>query len=63
MGYAQACGMCTPADPKPTPASDAPSIIAPRASTSSPFSTARLRYIPPYSSALLDHMSAIGFAP
>src|SRR4028119_1413345 len=26
-GWAQACGMGTPAEPKPTPASDAPSII------------------------------------
>src|SRR3954466_9049443 len=29
MGYAQACGMWTPADPNPTPAMLAPSIIAP----------------------------------
>src|SRR3712207_4109942 len=55
--------MWTPAEPKPIPASEAPSIIAPRASTSSPFSTARRRYIPPYSSALADQMSATGLAP
>ena len=63
IGYAHACGMCTPAEPKPTPAIDAASIMNPRASTSEPDATARRRYRPPYSSALQDHTSATGFAP
>ncbi len=63
IGYAQACGMCTPADPNPTPAIDAASIIAPRASTSSGSATARRRNRPPYSSAFADHTSATGLEP
>ena len=63
MGYAHACGMCTPAEPKPTPAIVAASIIAPRASVSSGSDTARRRKRPPYSSALADHTSATGLAP
>src|SRR5215212_7494765 len=55
--------MCTPAEPKPTPAMLAPSIIAPRASRSSASCTARRRNRPPYSSALADHTSATGFEP
>jgi hypothetical protein len=55
--------MCTPAEPNPTPAMVAASIIAPRASRSSPSATARRKYLPPYSSALADHTSAIGFEP
>ena len=55
--------MCTPAEPKPTPAIDAASIIAPRASMSDASATARRRNRPPYSSAFCDHTSATGFAP
>src|SRR4051812_37967685 len=55
--------MWTPADPKPTPAIDAASIIAPRASTSDPDATARRRKPPPYSSAFEDHTSATGLEP
>ena len=55
--------MCTPAEPKPTPAIVAASIIAPRASVSSGSDTARRRKRPPYSSALADHTSATGLAP
>jgi hypothetical protein len=53
--------MCTPAEPKPTPAIVAASIIRPRASTSP--ATAERRSRPPYSSAFADHTSATGFAP
>jgi hypothetical protein len=53
--------MCTPAEPKPTPAIVAASIIAPRASTSP--ATAERRCFPPYSSAFADHTSATGLAP
>jgi hypothetical protein len=53
--------MCTPAAPKPMPASDAASIIHPRASSSP--RTALRRYRPPYSSPFADQMSEIGVAP
>ena len=53
--------MCTPAAPKPIPASEAASIIQPRASSSPP--TASRRWRPPYSSALADQMSEIGVEP
>ena len=43
IGYAHECGMWTPAEPKPTPAMVAASIMKPRASTSSPSATARRR--------------------
>jgi hypothetical protein len=55
--------MWTPAEPKPTPAIEAASSIAPRAAVSSASRTARRRKRPPYSEAFCDHTSATGFAP
>ena len=55
--------MCTPALPKPIPASVAASIISVRASRSEPSATARRRYVPPASIAFRHQMSETGFAP
>src|SRR4051794_19376385 len=63
IGYAQACGIAVPAEPKPIPAIEAASIMFSRAFTSSPSATARLRYSPPYSRALAAQISDIGLDP
>ncbi len=63
IGYALACGMCTPALPNPMPANVAAMAMSARAWASSPRRTAVRNDVASSRMARSDHMSETGFEP